>query len=240
MSTALLRSQAARSVAASARATPVFARAAYPHVRTYAVTPDPTQPTDSPTPSDVPKPEKSNMLWILGGVTAASVGAWYYLNMEGENVHEKRQKDAEEAAQKARELSDAGKRTAQDAVKEGQKGYYDLKAAGKDKLHSAEATANEYAADTRGTVTKQYDAAKASAADTYNAATAKVGDAEAAAKATYADAKQKANETTQSWGSWFGSWFGYGKKKAEAAESRTAADVAASASKVQREAEKRE
>lgn len=97
------------------------------HVRTYAVTPDPTHPTDSPQPSDVPKPEKSNTLWILSGLTAASIGAWYYLNMPGENIHEKRQKDADVAAQKAKELSDAGKRTAQDIVKEGEKEYQDLK-----------------------------------------------------------------------------------------------------------------
>ena len=113
-------------------------------------------------------------------------------------------------------------------------------AAGKEKLRSAEATANGYAADTSNAVTKQYDAAKASATEAYNSATTKVGDAEAAAKATYADAKQKASETKQSWGAWFGSWFGYGKGKAEEVESKTAADVAAGAAKVQREAEKRE
>lgn len=67
-----------------------------------------------------------------------------------------------------------------------------------------------------------------------------MGDAEAAAKATYDDAKHKAQETQQSWGAWFGSWFGYGKSKAQEAESRTAADVAAGAAKVQREAEKRQ
>lgn len=64
---------------------------------------------------------------MLGGLTAASVGAWYYLNMSGEDVHAKRQKDVDEAAQKAKELGDAGKRTAQDFVKEGEKGYVDLK-----------------------------------------------------------------------------------------------------------------
>ncbi|TFY61783.1 hypothetical protein EVJ58_g4296 [Rhodofomes roseus] len=241
MSTAILRSQAARSVAASARAAPVVARAAYPHARAYSVTPDPTHPTDSPKPSDIPKPEKDNLtsqFWILTGVTAASIAGWYYFN--GDDLHRKRQKDTAEAAQKAKELNDAGKRTAQDVVKEGEKGYYDLKAAGKEKLHSAEATADGYAADTRNTVTKQYGVAKASAADAYNATAAKVGDAEAAAKATYADAKQKANETKQSWGQWFGSWVGYGKSKAQEAESKSATDVAAGAAKVQREAEKRE
>ncbi|KAI0728245.1 hypothetical protein C8Q72DRAFT_835605 [Fomitopsis betulina] len=237
MSATMLRSRALRSAAASARATPVIARAAHPHVRTYAATPDPTQPTDSPQPSDVPKPERSNTLWILGGLTAASIGAWYYLNMPGEDVHEKRQKSVNEATQKARELGDAGKRSAQDLAKEG---YLDLKAAGKERLHSAEATANGYAADARGAVTKQYDAAKASATDAYNATAAKVGDAENAAKATYDDAKHKAQETQQSWGAWLGSWVGYGKSKAQEAESRAAADVAAGAAKVQREAEKRQ
>lgn len=115
-----------------------------------------------------------------------------------------------------------------------------VQAAGKEKLHSAEATANGYTADARGAVTKQYDAAKASAADAYNATAAKVGDAEAVAKATYDDAKHKAQETQQSWGAWLGSWFGYGKSKAQEAQSRTAVDVAAGAAKVQREAEKRQ
>ena len=91
-------------------------------------------------------------------------------------------------------------------------------AAGKEKLHSAEAAATE----------------------AYNAAAAKVGDAEAAAKATYDDAKHKAQETQQSWGAWLGSWVGYGKSKVQEAESRTAADVAAAAAKVQQEAEKKQ
>lgn len=117
---------------------------------------------------------------------------------------------------------------------------YAHQAAGKERLHSAEATANGYAADARGAVTKQYDAAKASATDAYNATAAKVGDAENAAKATYDDAKHKAQETQQSWGAWLGSWVGYGKSKAQEAESRAAADVAAGAAKVQREAEKRQ
>ena len=64
-----------------------------------------------------------------------------------------------------------------------------------------------------------------------------------AAKHTYDDAAHKAEQTKQSWGSWLGSWFGYGSSKAketaEDAKSKTAARVAEGAEKVEKEAQKR-
>lgn len=67
---------------------------------------------------------------------------------------------------------------------------------------------------------------------------------------TYADAKHKAEDavhqaeaTTQSWGSWLGSWFGYGKAKTQAkadeAKREGAQKVADGAAKVEKEAQKR-
>lgn len=47
------------------------------------------------------------------------------------------------------------------------------------------------------------------------------------------------DETTQSWGQWLGSWFGYGKKKAEEGKKEGAEKVAEGARKVELEADKR-
>ncbi|CCM02504.1 uncharacterized protein FIBRA_04606 [Fibroporia radiculosa] len=237
MSSSVLRSQAVRALAASSRASPfAAARAVHPISRRYATTPDPTHPTDAPKPSDVPTPQGGNnaLMW-LAGATALGVGGWYYLREDGQDIHAKRKADQEAAVAKAKELNELGKRTAHDVVREGEKGYADLKASGKDKLDDVRSRAN----DTQSAVERQYDAAKSSVSNTYNAAAHTVGDAEARAKATYDDAKQRAEQTTQSWGAWFGSWFGLGRQKAEDAERKTALEVASGASKVQKEAEKR-
>lgn len=78
------------------------------------------------------------------------------------------------------------------------------------------------------------------------AATSTYNDAARKAEATYVDAKSKATDAahkveaeTQSWGQWVGSWFGYGKVKAEQAKSDAAGKVAEGAREVEKEAQKR-
>ncbi|KAH9941035.1 hypothetical protein B0H21DRAFT_558960 [Amylocystis lapponica] len=231
-----LRSQPARAFTSSVRGVPLIARAAYPRARTLATVPNPQHPTDGPKPSDVPTPpggSGNTLLWLVGG-TGVAVGAWYYTR-EGEDPHARRKADEAQMRQKVNELADAGKRTAHSTVREGEKGYQDIKASGADKV----AQARKEADDAGASVVKQYDAAKASAASTYNAAAGKVEgaahDAAQKAEKTYAEAA----ETTQSWGAWFGSWFGYGKGKAEDAKREGAAKVADGAGEVKKEAEKR-
>lgn len=92
---------------------------------------------------------------------------------------------------------------------------------------------------TRASVVQQYDAAKSSVSNTYSSAAGKVEgaahDVVQKAEKTYADAAQ----TTNSWGAWFGSWFGYGQSKADEAKREGAAKVAEGAGEVKKEAEKR-
>lgn len=226
MASSILRS---RALAASLRA-PALAP------RTYATIPNPTQPTDSPEPSDVPTPKGSgSTFWLLVGGTAAAVGGWYYMREGQPDIHAKRKADQEEALAKARELTAAGKRTVQDTVREGEKGYDQLKASGTEKVNEARAKTSDYVNGARSTVERQYDAAMTSVGNTYTAAAHTVEEAEARAKAAAEGAKQ----ATQSWGAWLGSWFGYGKSKVDETKREAAAQVASGASKVEKEAEKR-
>ncbi|KZT08452.1 uncharacterized protein LAESUDRAFT_723978 [Laetiporus sulphureus 93-53] len=236
MSTTMLRAQAARSFATSSRATPFVARAAYSRARTYATNPDPTHPTDSPIPTD--KSTLSNALLVWLGASAVGVGAWYY-TQQGGDIRAKRKADQDKAVAKAEELAEAGKRAANDVVREGQEGYEQYKASGKEKLSDARASAESSVSGTKTAVENQYDAARTSAASTYNAAVHQVEDAEARAKASLEEAKRKAEEKTQSWGAWLGSWVGWGSKKADETKRESASQVAASAADVQREAQKR-
>lgn len=96
---------------------------------TLATIPDPTHPTDKPTPNDVPIPPKPSggggsnaFIWLVGG-TAVAVGGWWYTQQSGQDAHAKRKQDEEKIKQKAQELKDAGKATAHDVVREGEQGY---------------------------------------------------------------------------------------------------------------------
>ncbi|KAI0930698.1 hypothetical protein AcW1_003655 [Taiwanofungus camphoratus] len=230
MTTTMLRSQAARTFVSSARASPLVARGAYTYVRTYASTPDPMHPTDTPSPSDVPKPSGSNntLLWLVGG-TGLALGGWYYMReRKQEDATARRKADQEKARAKAGELGDATKRTAQDAVKEGEQGYSNIKASGEEKLAQARSQATGFADGTRAAVAQNYDAAKAKVEGALH-------ETETNAKAAY----DKASAETQSWGAWLGSWFGYGRSKADEAKREGAGAVAEGAAKVEKEAGKR-
>ncbi|KAI0633301.1 hypothetical protein C8Q77DRAFT_1157531 [Trametes polyzona] len=224
MSSAILRTQPIR---ASVRAAPAVARSARVHPRTYATIPDPTQPTDGPKPSDVPKPSGggNTLLLVAGG--AAAIGAGYYYFCQSDDPHAQRVADQERLKQKAEELREAGKATAHDAAREGEQKYEQAKASGKDKLASARAQAAATADDAKNTVVRQYDHAKAAVSDVAHKA-----------EHTYEDAVRKSKAEAQSWNQWFWSWFGYGKDKAEDAKREGAQKVVEGAQKVEKEAGK--
>ncbi|TCD67083.1 hypothetical protein EIP91_000596 [Steccherinum ochraceum] len=232
MSSRIMRSQAVRAASRPARAlAPSSARAFLP-ARTYATQPDPTKPTSDPAfdsaSSKPPGGSGNTFLYILLG-TGVAVGGWYYMNMDdGETAHRERKRHEEELKKKGQEALDAGKKTAQSAVREGQEGYDDAKASGKAKLDQARAEASSAAQRTESTLSSY----KASAEQ-------KLHDASSKAEQTYSDAKHKVDETTQSWGEWVGSWFGYGKQKADETKKEGAGKVAEGARKVEKEAEKR-
>ena len=55
----------------------------------------------------------------------------------------------------------------------------------------------------------------------------------------YQDAAHRVDETKESWSQWFGSWFGYGKSKAEEVKRGGAESIANVAAQVENEAKKR-
>ena len=61
------------------------------------------------------------MLFGLIGATLLALGGWWY--MQDENPFTARQRDQAEFERKARELKEAGKATAHDAVREGEANY---------------------------------------------------------------------------------------------------------------------
>ncbi|RPD78322.1 hypothetical protein L226DRAFT_610264 [Lentinus tigrinus ALCF2SS1-7] len=205
---ALLRTQPLR---ASLRAAPPVVRAAASRPRTYATIPDPTQPTDKPSPNDIPKPQggSNTGLFVIAGLAAAGGGYYYYSTREPD-PHAQRKADEERVKEKIAELRSAGKATAHDAVREGQSKYEETKSSAQDKLASARAQASQTVDDARSTAVEQ-----------------KV---DAAAAKTKADA--------QSWNQWFWSWFGYGQAKADQAKREGAEKVVEGAQKVEKEAGK--
>ncbi|KAH9858405.1 hypothetical protein C2E23DRAFT_767702 [Lenzites betulinus] len=227
MSSAILRTQPIR---ASVRAAPAAARAVRLSARTYATSPDPTHPTDAPKPNDIPKPSGgggggTTLLLVAGGV--AAIGGGYYYYSLSEDPHAQRLADQERLKKKAEELRDAGKATAHDAVREGEKKYDETKASGKDKLESARAQASATVDDAKNTAVRQYGNAKAA-----------VSDAAHKVEHTYEDAVQKSKAEAQSWNGWFWSWFGYGKAKADETKREGAQKVVDGAQKVEKEAGK--
>ncbi|KAL4252657.1 hypothetical protein ABKN59_005320 [Abortiporus biennis] len=242
----MIRTQAIRNFTSSARATPITLRAAAPlAVRRMATIPDPTKPTSDPAFDSASSKSgggggSNTMLWVA--VAAAGAGAgWYYMNMEPpQDAHAARKSDEERLKQKTQELKDTSRKTAQDAAKEGEQKYEDYKASGKEKLEQARTSTSSAVSNTEGRLEKSY-------VDVKNAATATYRDAANKTEQAYADARNKAAETahkveattTETWGEWFGSWFGYGKKKADETKREGAAQVAEGARKVEKEAEKR-
>lgn len=83
----------------------------------------------NPTPAPEPSNGGSNFLVIalVGGVVAG--GTYWYFSPSGTADDLKRRTKADEALakQKAHELSDAGKARANDAIKQGQEKYSELK-----------------------------------------------------------------------------------------------------------------
>ncbi|KAI0693018.1 hypothetical protein BC835DRAFT_1276707 [Cytidiella melzeri] len=205
--------------------------------RTMATIPNPQFPTDKPTPND--KPGSNNTLLILLGGTAVAIGGWYYTQGGAEiHPHDQRKADEARAKQKAGELKDAGIATAHDAVKEGEKAYDDTKATAQGKLDQARADAQSTAASAQSkldsykqSAQQSIDHAKASATATYNDGVHKAQD-------TYNQAAHKVQEEKQSWGSWFGSWLGYGQAKKDEAKSEAAFQIAKGADKVESGAQK--
>ncbi|RPD63823.1 hypothetical protein L227DRAFT_496578 [Lentinus tigrinus ALCF2SS1-6] len=222
---ALLRTQPLR---ASLRAAPPLVRAAASRPRTYATIPDPTQPTDKPSPNDIPKPQggSNTGLFVIAGLAAAGGGYYYYSTREPD-PHAQRKADEERVKEKIAELRSAGKATAHDAVREGQSKYEETKSSAQDKLASARAQASQTVDDARSTAVRQYDNAKATVVDATHKVEQKV---DAAAAKTKADA--------QSWNQWFWSWFGYGQAKADQAKREGAEKVVEGAQKVEKEAGK--
>ena len=72
------------------------------------------------------KPSGSSTTWLLVAGVGAAAGVWWY-RQSGEDAHAERLKDEERLKKKARELKEAGKTTAHDAVREGQQGYDEAK-----------------------------------------------------------------------------------------------------------------
>ncbi|CAL1708045.1 unnamed protein product [Somion occarium] len=210
----MLRTQALRSVAR--RGIPLAsARIALPHVRMLATPPDPTKPSSDPkfdsAKSDStikPKGTSQTTLYLLVGGTAVAVGAWYYMQGSKVDQHAQRKADEEQIKQKAQELKEAGKVTAQDAAKQAEQSYD----AYKEKL--AEARAQTASTTSEGQA--KLDSYKTSASQTLAEARDAANEAARKAEQSYLEAKdaaaRKAEEAQQTWGQWFGSWFGYGNK----------------------------
>ncbi|KAI0743874.1 hypothetical protein C8Q80DRAFT_1122235 [Daedaleopsis nitida] len=221
---AVIRTQTLR---ASLRAVPAATHAAASQSRTYATVPDPTQPTDSPKPNDLPKPSGGggNLFLVVAGLAAAGGGYYYY--SQTQDPHAQRKADEERVKQKAAELRDAGKATAHDAVREGQTKYDDTKVAAQDKLSQSRTQAFQTVDAARNTAVRQYDNAKASVVD----ATHKV-------EQKYEAAATKTKAEAQGWNQWIWSWFGYGKAKADETKREGAQKVVEGAQKVEKEADK--
>ncbi|CAL1708044.1 unnamed protein product [Somion occarium] len=222
----MLRTQALRSVAR--RGIPLAsARIALPHVRMLATPPDPTKPSSDPkfdsAKSDStikPKGTSQTTLYLLVGGTAVAVGAWYYMQGSKVDQHAQRKADEEQIKQKAQELKEAGKVTAQDAAKQAEQSYDAYKASGKEKL--AEARAQTASTTSEGQA--KLDSYKTSASQTLAEARDAANEAARKAEQSYLEAKdaaaRKAEEAQQTWGQWFGSWFGYGNKVEEETRKR--------------------
>ncbi len=97
------------------------------HARTLVTPPDPTKPNSHPDLDSALAKESSNTFLYLVGVTGAAVGVWYYMRLQGEDVHAKTKENEERIKKKAQELKEAGKQTAHDAVTEGHQDYHDVK-----------------------------------------------------------------------------------------------------------------
>ncbi|OBZ67137.1 hypothetical protein A0H81_12931 [Grifola frondosa] len=206
----MLRTQTIRTLASSSHASPALARAALLRTRTLATAPDPTKPTDSP------KPSRRKTATSLSGSPPAAVciGGWYYMQDRAPDRYAQRKAAEEQVSVKAAELSEAGKRTATEAVREGEQRYGELKVR-RLPAHTGRAQAGAAVHDAQSTAVRELDAAKASAASTYATATTRVGDAAHRVEQKYEDAAHKVEKTAQGWGAWLGSWFGYGKSKAD-------------------------
>lgn len=158
-----------------------------------------------------------------------AVGAWYYMQGSKVDQHAQRKADEEKIKQKAQELKEAGKVTAQDAAKQAEQSYdaykvhtldilhepgidYSFQASGKEKL--AEARAQTASTTSEGQA--KLDSYKTSASQTLAEARDAANEAARKAEQSYLEAKdtaaRKAEEAQQTWGQWFGSWFGYGSK----------------------------
>lgn len=83
--------------------------------------PDPTHPTDGPQPTD--KPSNNSLLWVAVAAAGAGAGMYWYSQQAESDPHADRLQNQERVQQKAQELKEAGKATAQDALREGQAGY---------------------------------------------------------------------------------------------------------------------
>ncbi|KAI0093467.1 hypothetical protein BDY19DRAFT_1064832 [Irpex rosettiformis] len=232
---AIIRSQASRAFAsASAVRTPAVARTL--RARSMATIPDPQHPTDKPLPND--KPGSNNTFLYLVGGTALAIGGWWYTQQSGHeaNPHDQRKADEERVKQKAAELRDASVATVHDVAKEGEKAYEDAKASAIGKLEQARAHASATVDATQSkldsykhSAQESYDEAKANVTTTYNEAARET-------RVAFEHAAEKVEEEKQSWGAWFGSWFGYGKRKAIA---KGAEKVESGAEKVEKETQKR-
>ncbi|KAF5345318.1 hypothetical protein D9758_008487 [Tetrapyrgos nigripes] len=206
----MFRTQAVRVAKRSSPSLAVGARVK----RSYASLQDPGP--------EVKKPKSSNTLVFGAVAVAAAAGAyWYYNNQdEATRLQAKAKADEEEAKKKAREAVDSGRARLDDAVKQGQLKYDELKASADKTIHDAEARTRQAASDTQAKFNEYRKGAKDSTENLYNEARSSVEHKEEQAKV-----------------GWF-SWLGWGRSKAEDAKSAGAEKVSETAGDVKSKADK--
>jgi len=172
---------------------------------------------ENPGP-DVKKPKNNTLLITVLAAAVAAGGYWYY--SESDDLQAEAKAHEEEAKKKAREATEAGKARLEDAYKQGQVKYGEMKASVDKSIQDAEARTKQAAENAQAKLNGYKNDASDSVENLYNDA-----------RASTVKKEEQAKE------GWF-SWLGWGKSKTEDAKKSSAEKVSDAAADVKSKADK--